>query len=205
MISFPENGKFCYHNSCIDGVLLPITPNKDNKIFIKNDEYWTTNEHGIGNHFAFIGTYFPTAKTSVLILKIRTNFSLENQAITKKLESYAFSGDTLFVASVDASHHTHEKIALLHDTKTLDFLQGNTEQEKIEVDCPNCLFVLKSLAKSKNKKFFELINRSSVDTITQKNTNYENTSHLYGFFRKHQPKTLPNLLDTFEKMSISYL
>ncbi len=188
MISFPKSGKFCFEKSCIEGFSLPFSSSEKNKIFTKKGENWQTREHGIGNHFAFIKKYFPNTKTSVLLLKIDMRFAKRHEEMVEKLQKYNFDGDTLFIASIDASHHTQEKMAYFHDLNTLQMLESE-ENTPIEVDCPSCLFSVKTLAKNHGKPFFQLKNRTSVDSILNINSNFENTSHLYGIFENKKDDT----------------
>ncbi|PID84594.1 AmmeMemoRadiSam system protein B [Candidatus Gracilibacteria bacterium] len=188
MVSFPETGSFCYEKSCISGFRLPFASKQKNTIFIKKGKVWNTHEHGIGNHFPFIKKYFPSARTSVLLFKIDTKLRKKHKQIIKELETYKLDGDTLFIASVDASHHTQEKMAYFHDLNTLQMLES-PKNTAVEVDCPNCLFVLKTLARNTQKPFFHLYNRTSVDSILGVNSNFENTSHLYGTFEKEKDES----------------
>jgi predicted class III extradiol MEMO1 family dioxygenase len=65
--------------------------------------------------------------------------------VTTFLEQQQFSGNTLFIASVDFSHHVEENFAKIHDQKTLQSLKYENF-ENLEVDCASCLYVLKKLA-----------------------------------------------------------
>lgn len=101
--------------------------------------------------------------------------------LERYLEKYDFPWNTLFIASVDFSSHVNEKIAVFHDMKTLNFLNWKDINE-IEVDCPNCLNLVKDLANYDNKNYFNIFNRKSVDKKIWINSNYQNTSHIYWEF-----------------------
>jgi len=73
---------------------------------------------------------------------------------------------TLVLASVDFSHHLDETFARFHDAKSIEAIQYGQDFSQTEVDCQNCLKFITDLAHRYNKPYFELINRTSVDTIT---------------------------------------
>lgn len=181
-IWFTEKATFCYKKNCVNWEKLDFLE-KSEKIFKYSDleKKYFLDEHWIWNHFKFLEKYFKNAKVFSLILKINTDFTENNKEIFEKLKNYKFSWKTLFVASVDFSHHTNEKAAIFHDLKTYKFLTSK-ENYDVEVDCPNCLYLIKNLAYNSEKKYFNLQNRTSVDTFLNMNSNFENTTHFYWEF-----------------------
>lgn len=187
--SFTSDGKYCYKSNwkqtCLKAKKFKdenIFTESKSDIFIKKDWVYDFIEHWIWNHFQFIEKYFKKANLYSIILKINKSNNLDTKRLNDFLLNYQFSWDTLFIASVDFSHHNQEKLAEFHDKKTIEVL--NSEQNNpIEVDCPNCLFLEKSLARSSNKSYFELDNRSSSSLFTATNTNFQNTSYVFWEFK----------------------
>jgi len=183
--SFPKNSKYCYKEQkleCIDwrklnlfgsGNVIPIFVTKDNYIEVK--------EHSLWNNFQFINKYFTKSDVYWIVLKVSTNESDNLNKLKEKIESYNFVWKTLFIASVDFSNHVNEKVAVFHDLNTLKYLNWNFSS-KLEVDCPNCLYLIKNLSKDSNKTFFDLFDRTSADTKLKINSNFGNTSHIYWEF-----------------------
>lgn len=189
--SFPEDWEYCYGNKfqvCNPNIKsfehLPEVKREDSKnIFTKESaEGYSFREHWVGNHFYFFERYFPESHIYSLILNIEKVPTAHIQDVYDFLESADIKGSTLYVFSVDFSHHVPEWVALFHDLKTLDYLKGIWQQTDIEVDCPNCLYLARKLALSAEKPYFYLHNRTSVDTKLWVNSNYDNTSHIYGYF-----------------------
>ncbi len=183
--SFPKDGKYCFLNqlnSCVNGkAISSFWEKKMIASFEEKENYTNIKEHGIGNHFQFIQKYFQKSSVYGIILKIETKETENLKLLEKILQSYDFKGKTLFVASVDFSHHTNEKIAVFHDLKTLNYLNG-TGSSELEVDCPNCLYLEKNLAQKNGDNFFNIFKRTSNDKNLGINSNYENTSHIYWEF-----------------------
>lgn len=161
---------------------LDSIKNLENSFFNK-DWYIDTKEHWIWNHFQFINKYFSDSNIYSILLNIETKKDNELLNLKEKLINYPFKWKTLFIASVDFSHHVNEKIAVFHDLNTINFL-NNWIEKNIEVDCPNCLYLIKDLADYNNKNYFNLYNRTSVDKKLKINSNYDNTSHIYWEFEK---------------------
>ncbi len=206
MESFKEDWKYCFwknwdkydEKSCINWKKLGFYnykksemfdlvdyENPKKNIFTKN---FLTFEHWIWEHFFYIKKYFWDKNIYSLVLRRELEKFPKTEEIFEKLKNYEkFKKNTLFIASVDFSHHIPEKMAIFHDMKTIEEL--NKKDFKIaEVDCPNCLYLIKKLARNNNKKFFNLKNRSSTSTINKKDALYENTSHIFGEFKNKQEK-----------------
>lgn len=183
-IWFTEKAVFCYKKNCVNWEKLNFLE-KSKKIFkySNTEKKYFLEEHWIWNHFKFLEKYFKNTKVFSLILKINTDFTKKNKEIFEKLKNYKFAWKTLFIASVDFSHHTNEKAAIFHDLKTYKFLNSN-KNYNFEVDCPNCLYLIKKLAYNFWKHYFNLYNRTSVDSFLSMNSNFENTTHFYWEFEK---------------------
>ncbi len=137
-------------------------------------------EHWVWEHFKYINKYFPDYdKVYPIVLEMEYDKNPKNtQEFFERIKDYNFwEWNTLFIASVDFSHHVFEKVAVFHDMKTVEEL-NKEKMGFMEVDCPNCLFLLKSLANYNDKDIFKLENRTSSSEIMWKSLLYENTSHV---------------------------
>lgn len=176
---FPEESNYCYQKDCLTWEKLDFL--KESKKIFKKNKNWNYDfgEHWVWNHFKFIKKYFSGSKIFAVILKINPDF--KDEELFQNLKDYKFSWKTLFIASVDFSHHVNEKMAIFHDLKTFSFLNSSLNSQ-IEVDCPNCLVLMRKLALASWKKYFNLEKRTSVDTFLKINSNFENTTHFYWEF-----------------------
>ena len=209
-IWFAWNFKYCYFENCLFWEKFDFLKNSWNIFkFDSKNKVYNFIEHWVWNHFKFLKKYFSEAKIFSVILKINKNYTLKNKEIAEKLKKYNFSGKTLFVASVDFSHHTNEKSAKIHDLKTFSFLNSRQSFD-FEVDCPNCLYLLKDLANFSWKKFFNFSKRTSVDSTLKLNSNFENTTHFYWEFEEKYKnnfdfvKDFTKWFDKKEIFSLSY-
>jgi len=186
---FVKNGDDIQNKNCIHWT--PFSFYKEEKTsnsFIHYDEKvdgaFLLEEHGIWEHFQFINTYFPEYKNLyALSLKWEWNdWFQKTEKIFETLKDYDFwPWNTLFIASVDFSHHVFEQVAFFHDLASVEELNKNIFKTA-EVDSPESLFLLKSLAKKSGKETFKLFDRTSSSSIFEKNLWYENTSHIFGEF-----------------------
>jgi hypothetical protein len=117
---------------------------------------------------------------------------------------------TLFIASVDFSHHVKEEFAIEHDKRSVASL-SYWDLEWVEVDCPNCLQTIYNLANNSWKNCFNEYKRTSVDLVLNIESWTENTSHIYGDYETcENPKTTPITwiifwkYNSFEDLSIFY-
>ena len=124
-------------------------------------------------------TYFPKSSLYALLLNIQNSPDIETENLSEVLFEYPFFGKTLFVFSVDFSHHVPENIAVFHDLKTIEYLNSTHTGTDLEVDCPNCLYLAKNLAQKMGSPYFHFFSRTSVQDITKKTANYLNTSHIF--------------------------
>lgn len=178
--------KYCYkldNNDCLKINALNINLDTIENISSIEEKKWyfEIKDHGIANHFKFINKYFINSNKYAILLKINTKKDDFLVSLEEKLNNYKFTWKTLFIASIDSSHHVNEKIAVFHDINTINYL-NNWYVRNIEVDCPNCLYLIKDLADLNKKNYFNLYNRTSVDKKLLINSNYENTSHIYWEF-----------------------
>lgn len=188
-LGFKENKEYCYKDNCIKWRYLDLSLLWNEKIYYQDKEII---EHWIWNHFKFINKYFNHSKVYSIWLKINTNEDFFLKELEWIINNLNLQGSTLFIWSVDFSHHVNEKIAVFHDMKTIDFL--NWLPWNIEVDCPNCLYLMRNIANNENKKYFNLFDRSSVDLKLSINSNFSNTTHIYWEFEN---KKQEELLDVF--------
>ncbi|MEI6710969.1 MAG: AmmeMemoRadiSam system protein B [bacterium] len=137
-------------------------------------------DHGLGEHFSMIQESFPNIPVAGILLKIDPNVTEKMDSLLQKIQKDNIP--TLVIASVDFSHHVPEAIARFHDAKTYDFLADNTSKNDLEVDCPNCLVIVKNMAHAYGQKSFRLYKRTSVDSVLHIKSLYENTSHMFGYF-----------------------
>ncbi len=195
--SFREDWAYCFGNqwiepkekNCINWWKLDFYQYEKSNLYDLADyetdkDYFLVWEHGIWEHFKFINKYFPNyKKVYPVVLRIETNNDFkETKEVLEKIKDYDFwKWNTLFISSVDFSHHVFEKVAIFHDMKTIEEL-NKKDFEIAEVDCPNCLFLNKSLASYNQKNIFKLQNRTSSSDIVWKNILYENTSHIFWEF-----------------------
>jgi hypothetical protein len=141
-----------------------------------------TGEHGIGEHFGFINTYFPKVWVMPIVLRRKLIPGKEEQDIANVISW--FTGKTLVLASVDFSHHVDEPIARFHDALAVDVLSNGelSDFSKLEVDCRNCLAIAKLIASTSGNPYFSFLARTSVDSILHMRSDIENTSHIFGTF-----------------------
>jgi len=181
--------EICFQWSCvssknlfdISAILGDDNPksNKLNPLFLEKNNKWITKEHGIGAHFEYIQKYFPYAK--VVPLVIHPQYFSNAEKILEYLEKYKYNSKILFLASVDFSHYVQEDFALLHDQTSRYTINHSTQKadfEKLEVDCPPCLFLLSNLAKRDGQKANFRRRDSSSSLFHSK----ENTSRVFVYF-----------------------
>lgn len=171
-----DTQEFCYKKICITAKSLPHTKNS---WCLPED---TTQEHGLGEHFAFIKKTFPQANIFPIVVKPRK--FIEDTQLIDILSGYNFVGKTLIIASVDFSHYVDEDFALLHDKKsfyTLNNATGMSEYNSLEVDCPSCLYITNTLAQN-NNQYPKRYLRDSSSEIAGKNLRTGNTSRQFIYY-----------------------
>lgn len=186
--SIESSQNICFRGACVPGIPYPgyqlvISPFP---LFMNG----VTGEHGIGEHFGFINTYFPNVGVVPVVLRRKLIPWKGEQDIADTISW--FSGKTLVLASVDFSHHVDESIARFHDTLAVDVLSngGLADFSKLEVDCRNCLAVAKLIANKSGKPYFSFYTRTSVDSILHMRSDIENTSHIFGTFTNSGSHTM---------------
>ncbi len=146
-----------------------------------------TSEHWIWEHFKYINKYFNKFfggydKVYSVVLRSEYDDFSKTREVLNNLKNYNFpTWNTLFIASVDFSHHVFEEAAIFHDIKSVEELNKSLF-ENAEVDCQNCLFLTQTLAKYDSKNIFTLKNRTSSSSIMWQDLKYENTSHVFWEF-----------------------
>lgn len=197
--SFEQDGTYCFKKYCVkwkkfsNYVQNPVDFDFSEKI---DKNQYKIYEHGIGTHFEYIDKYFPKAKVYSAIIKREFSGFQNAEKMITFLEQEEFSGNTLFIWSVDFSHHVEENFAKIHDQKTLQSMKyGNFDN--LEVDCASCLYVLKKLAENHGKPYFQLHNRTSVDSILKQNTDKDNTSHIFWEYLSEKKDDDFHILDDY--------
>lgn len=184
-VEFKNNGRYCYKNKqaeCVNLKKIDLTK-VDKNIYpyeIKGD-YIQITDNFIWNHFEFVNKYFSNSNIYSVLLETNNKKVDYLKELEDKIQSYNFKWKTLFVSSVDFSSKVNEKVAVFHDLKTLNYLNWDYISD-LEVDCSNCLYLIKDLAKVNNKQYFDLFSRISVDSILKFNSNYSNESFIYWEF-----------------------
>lgn len=139
-----STGSVCFQWDCIRRLGL-FTSNK-NELFPKTI---ITKEHGRWAHFRFINRYFSGAQI-VLLKTIPRNF-LQANNLLGNIRQLSKTTNLLVIASVDFSHYTSESFAKIHDKTSrytlLDDQSTISDFQKIEVDCPLCLYLTNTRAK----------------------------------------------------------
>ena len=186
--SIAQPWDMCFRWACVPGVPYPEYRFSPPPFLLF---HWTeTEEHGIGEHFYFIHTYFSGTSVMPIVLR-RTLVPGELETHISQVISW-FSGTTLVLASVDFSHHVDEEFARFHDVLAVDVLSNGelSDFSKLEVDCRNCLAVAQLVAHNTGNDFFSFWARTSVDTILYTRSDIDNTSHIFGQFSNSGSHTM---------------
>lgn len=180
-VALNKNQNICFKNNCIFWKKLFDT---HQSIDVKAG--WLIIEHWIGEHITFVKKYFWKVNFFPILSKRTITSKLKNDDFYSKI-NHLEVGRTLYIASVDFSHHVDESFAKFHDIRSVDALRF-WDMSSIEVDCPNCLKVIYDWASKYWYNDFDLFARTSVDTIMGNNTKTQNTSHVFGEFIKKKIK-----------------
>jgi len=187
-----QEQQICFHSNCISSInpfnssliLTGKSPLTQEDFFDLTQKEWgqnITKEHGIGEHFYYIKQYFPSAKVIPLVIS-RTDFS-QIDDLSDYLTQFHFQWNTLILASVDFSHYVDELFAYVHDL-TSRYTIKNSKQiqdfQKLEVDCPPCLYLISSLADQQNQQAHMYFRDSSQSLYNTR----DNTSRLFVFYDK---------------------
>lgn len=180
--SAPKNlQKSCFQDFCVPLAENPLYSPEKSRIFGENGKI---SEHGLGEHFIRISKNFPNIPVVLIVVAREAKISSISERLAENLTNFSKNFHTLFIISVDFSHHVREDIAIFHDTKSVQVLNFGEKNDfnDLEVDCRNCLFVAREIAKNFSKNFFHFTKRTSVDTILGGFSDTENTSHIFGQF-----------------------
>ncbi|UFX83395.1 AmmeMemoRadiSam system protein B [Candidatus Absconditicoccus praedator] len=202
-ISFYENPKtdsLCYDKWCInntkslvdqeliyDGTGAESIFESDYLFRYKNGKY-TTKEHGIGEHFPYIKSFFDSPDIYPLV--VSPNDFRRVDDVIELLKNKFADKNTLYISSVDFSHYLPENFAYMHDKTSLYTLKNSLDikdYQQLEVDCQNCLYILNKLAKH-NQKYPTLDYRDSSSLIQGKELGYDNTSRLFISYDSTKPE-----------------
>jgi len=135
-----------------------------------NDEVLVKEDHGITNILPYLKKYFPDAKIDSFLIPAK--FSIEDSRVFTEKLNVSLPMDSFVLASVDFSHYLPQNIADFHDKKSIRVLlnfEGN-KFSNIEVDCPQCLYVVRYFAKLRGKEGnFVIDHKNSQDFSVDKN------------------------------------
>jgi len=162
----------------------------DNKTFIR--------EHGIFVHLDNIKKNFPNASLLPLIFKEDTPKKNIDELVSI-LDEYLSKTDenVVLILSMDFNHYQAEEIAYESDMEIIDYLQSisenkidfktlkawaKTEENLINFDSPEGLYVLLKLLEQQKKLQFNFVKRTSSAEITKISDQEMNTSHVFGWF-----------------------
>ncbi len=170
------------------------TNTKSLKNFLKIPEYFNDtfiegaktvkNDHSINSQISDVNNNFPKAEIVTLVIGSRVPF-VELNSLNKYLKEIC-TDNCLIIASVDFSHFVNLAEMIKQDKRTIELLGKKTIKENsfnqnnsIEVDCPQCLFITQEYAKINNLEW-----RLYKETKSAKNdTTLETTSHVFGSYR----------------------
>lgn len=174
--------KICYRDICGTATSLIGYESKNSKQLYP--KHASIIEHGLGEHIQRIVRYFPESTIVPLVVKRENHVTDLGRKIAKDILYFSKHKKTLVVISVDFSHHVPEPFAQLHDQKSINTLSwGETRDfDTLEVDCRNCLFIGKEIAKKVWKPYIKIWGRTSVESISGEKVGTQNTSHVFGTF-----------------------
>lgn len=169
----------CFQWECIKKQgIFSVNSNK------KIPDILITKEHWRWSHFHFINRYFPNAE--VILLKTVPRDLNQIDSLLKKIQNIPIKNKLLVISSVDFSHYTSESFAKLHDKTSIYTLGSeNTKKsdfKKLEVDCPSCLYLTNTRAKT---LWYEpqLMMRDSSSIIVWRDLWTGNTSRQIIFYK----------------------
>lgn len=141
-------------------------------------------DHGITNLLPFIKKHFPKTK----IVPILIPFETDKEKIKKLTEdiNLKLSSNGIVIASVDFSHYLPKSVADFHDVKSARALVNFEEEEfeNLEVDCWQCLYVVRSFARQRGKEFSEIIARNNSVDFSEIENGEETTSYISVVFKE---------------------
>ena len=104
-------------------------------------------------------------------------------SLAKKLNNYKYNWNTIYLAIWDFSKFNIDKIAVFKDLNSINSLSLK-ENKNIDVECPNCLNLIKKLAQKQDKKFFNIYNREISNTKNIFTHKKSRISHIYWEFKR---------------------
>ena len=123
-------------------------------------------EHSIGLHIVFIGSYFPNAKvTSLMVNNAATPWELSR--LVPVLSELLADGKTLLILSMDFSHDKMPEEARREDDKSVEhILSFNTEGLRdLDIDAPAATWLFLEVLKSRGVKDGFLLERANSSEL----------------------------------------
>lgn len=176
-------------DSAIDNGLLRALM-RANDIALGN--YAVKNDHGLMNILPFIKKYFPNAE--IVPFLIPAAFSLDKAENIAESLNEVLPENSLVLSSVDWSHYLPKNVADFHDKKSIRVFL-NLEEENfsnIEVDCPQCLYVVRQFAKLRNADNYVKIDHKNSQDFSSDDGLDSTTSYFSAIFSKQANDTLPD-------------
>ena len=163
------------------------------------------NDHAIFNLLTEIKKLWPRAKIVPILIGQKAGDLNDLERVLKDRCGF----DCLLIASVDFSHYLPYALADIHDDETIDALARLDGEKllKVEVDSPQSLWLMASLAKTKGAKRWKLLWHSNSSEMAGA-PEAEGTSHVMGWYSRgkmvesEDPKTFLVIKDRESK---SYL
>lgn len=170
---------------------------------LKIEPKYYEKEHGIMVELPFIKTYFPKAKVIPIIIKSDTPKARLDSVIKEILKSDL--SHTLIIASIDFTHYEAEKVAVENDNRIINWLKewstkdqkdpftkiknlakssSQTNASSVAMDSPETFYILTSIMAIEKAKDFTLFQRTSSASTFGVKDPLQNTSHIFGIFRK---------------------
>ena len=155
-------------------------------------------EHGVMVQLPYIEKYFPNAKVVPIIFKAG---EVEEEDIDRLVEYIVGddSRETFVVASVDFTHYVKEAIAAENDRETVGWFEQwdgglnddfnlfelqllaespREDPDRVAIDSAESIYALLKFG----FKNFQLVRRSSVNSLTGLDVAANNTSHIFAIF-----------------------
>lgn len=163
-------------------------------------------EHGVYVHYPFIKKYFPAAKIVPIIIKKDTPCEKVDSLVTELLQlEKSDPGKTLYLASLDFSHYSSEKLSIANDNRTVEWLKtplsadlctqsrdmsvslDNRVADAVAIDSAGVIYAMRKLMDErlmdgKTPLQFHFWARTSAAAIISGLRDADNTSHIFGYY-----------------------
>lgn len=147
---------------------------------VRVDEAVFEDEHSISALTPFIKRSFPDARIVPIVVRVEApSFFIDSLA-----DKLLMDDETLVIASVDFSHGQTDRVAQLHDVKSLATLSSFDFDglSELEVDSPASLRVLLRVMKKRPAGLVTLLKNTNSAQVTQDVDATEGTSYVYAAF-----------------------